>query len=331
MTITLTATSAGFHWVSGVGDLLSPDLLLRAPTGSGPAITRDGSGDAWLWEGVGGTARLTGATPGAAPDAAPDVVQVSFEAITFYREDLKIGEIRLDDPLQIDALFAALDGEDAPAWAGPRDLGLDELLQHEGFAFRGAQGNDVLDLSTEIFPIYHTVVLEGRRGDDALSAGRGDSHLKGGHGNDTLFALGGEAKLTGGRGDDVVSIGVWSEGSLARGGAGQDVLISSNGDDRLAGGKGDDRLDGGRGDDVLRGGMGEDILTGGAGADQFIFRAAHEGVDTITDFELGIDTLSLRGGDLEAATLAQRGEDLLITWGADSGALLLGVALDDWI
>ena len=67
---------------------------------------------------------------------------------------------------------------------------------------------------------------------------------------------------------------------------------------------GDDRLQGGKGDDLLSGGDGHDLLTGGEGRDTFRVTAfgsednASEtrGNSVITDFERGVDRLSLRTG-----------------------------------
>ena len=55
-----------------------------------------------------------------------------------------------------------------------------------------------------------------------------------------------------------------------------------------------DMLTGTDGDDLLDGLLGDDTYTGGAGADQFVFAIA-QGVDTITDFEVGTDQISLGG------------------------------------
>ncbi|NJM96233.1 MAG: hypothetical protein HC800_02625 [Phormidesmis sp. RL_2_1] len=88
------------------------------------------------------------------------------------------------------------------------------------------------------------------------------------------------------------------------GGAGNDRIGGKSGNDRLFGDAGNDQIWGDDGDDILRGGLGNDILTGdnfsgGQGRDTFIL-AAGEGTDTITDFEIGIDTLQILG----ATTLA---------------------------
>jgi Ca2+-binding RTX toxin-like protein len=79
-------------------------------------------------------------------------------------------------------------------------------------------------------------------------------------------------------------------------GNGSDNMTGLGGNDILNGGDGNDKLDGGLGDDTLTGGDGNDTLTGGKGADTFRFETALNGltnVETITDFERGVDTLEL--------------------------------------
>ena len=70
------------------------------------------------------------------------------------------------------------------------------------------------------------------------------------------------------------------------------TLAGTVGDDILAGSPGADTISGGAGDDVVIDGGGSDILTGGKGADLFVFDADGQ-VDTVTDFEPGIDRLDL--------------------------------------
>ncbi|MEQ8194723.1 MAG: calcium-binding protein, partial [Rhodospirillales bacterium] len=55
----------------------------------------------------------------------------------------------------------------------------------------------------------------------------------------------------------------------------------------IIGGGGADTLTGGGGDDILTGGAGADTLTGGSGSDTFVYNAAGEFGDTITDFVAG--------------------------------------------
>jgi len=73
-----------------------------------------------------------------------------------------------------------------------------------------------------------------------------------------------------------------------------DLTFANLGDgDELIGGDGSDTLEGGGGDDTLQGGLDIDELIGGDGNDLFLI-AAGEGLDTITDFDVG-DTILLQG------------------------------------
>jgi Ca2+-binding RTX toxin-like protein len=74
------------------------------------------------------------------------------------------------------------------------------------------------------------------------------------------------------------------------------AITGNSGNNTLNGAAGDDTLIGGAGNDRLFGGFGNDDLTGGTGADTFIFHSAPNAVtnvDTITDFSVADDTISL--------------------------------------
>lgn len=89
--------------------------------------------------------------------------------------------------------------------------------------------------------------------------------------------------MNGANGDDTIG-----------GGRGRDVLLRGEGEDALLGGSGNDRLRGQAGDDLLVGGRGQDLLWGNNGEDTFLFQG-NWGRDQIKDFELGSDTLFIRG------------------------------------
>ena len=80
------------------------------------------------------------------------------------------------------------------------------------------------------------------------------------------------------------------------------TLEGGDGGDDLYGWVGNDSLDGGNGNDVLTGDGGVDTLTGGSGTDYFRFGSTptrHDSLvgagnrDVVTDFEHGIDKLSI--------------------------------------
>ena len=108
---------------------------------------------------------------------------------------------------------------------------------------------------------------------------------------------------------------------------------------------GNDSLSGGGGRDLIFGGRGNDVMVGGAGADTFQFNEASIS-DTITDFEIGVNTLAIasalwdaNGGAAGIAALAQRTADgVEIDFGGGETILLSGLTstadlqsdLDEW-
>ena len=79
-----------------------------------------------------------------------------------------------------------------------------------------------------------------------------------------------------------------------------DVIYGLGGNDTLDGRGGNDIIFGGDGDDTLTGGSGNDTLSGGEGFDDFRFDPSNEneGLDVITDFTVGEDTIVLRAQDV---------------------------------
>jgi hypothetical protein len=134
--------------------------------------------------------------------------------------------------------------------------------------------------------------LFGGDDDDEIFGLAGADHLAGGRGSDTIFGGAGNDRISGGAGNDRIS-----------GGAGNDRINGGAGNDRIFGGAGADVLAGGRGDDRLVGGAGVDTLTGGPGADRFVYRAAGEALDRITDFAPDQDDELVLTGALTGAAV----------------------------
>ncbi|MEM9451316.1 MAG: hypothetical protein AAGA75_22650, partial [Cyanobacteria bacterium P01_E01_bin.6] len=99
-----------------------------------------------------------------------------------------------------------------------------------------------------------------------------------------------------------------ADGGFVFAGNGNDFVLGSNRNDLLSGDAGRDTIDGGAGDDLIMGVTGNDLLTGGKGSDVFIFGNG-DGRDTITDFEVGSDSIGLVEGELvfEDLTITQVG------------------------
>lgn len=211
----------------------------------------------------------------------------------------------------------------------------DELFGH--YNFQGGDGDDTLRTRNGLD------TLNGGDGNDTLNAGSGADTLIGGDGNDILIGGLGTDTMSGGAGNDTIyyTVGDFffhNDGSGARdvGGSGIDTLImehygwfrtdslSQFGFEKFVGGVnhdevvgdldsvdydlqglgGDDELTAAGGQDRLDGGIGFNVLTGGAGADTFAFTAHNGHLDTITDFEDGLDRIEIAFGSLSFADLA---------------------------
>lgn len=111
------------------------------------------------------------------------------------------------------------------------------------------------------------------------------------------------------------------QGGTLSGGAGADAISGTGLDDMILGAGGDDVLSGKAGNDVLVDGAGSDLLTGGAGQDLFIFQADGE-IDTITDFERGVDQLDLSFWpglySLNLATVATTATGATLSFGSET-------------
>ncbi len=187
-------------------------------------------------------------------------------------------------------------------------------------------------------------LLTGDAGDDMLEGGHGDDTISGGTQNDSLAGGGDKDQISGGDGDDRIDGGLaadvllgdagkdtllggdgndsalgGSQNDWIAGGLGKDTLSGNSGADQVSGDAGNDlvqgdigtdTLYGGDGADTLVGGTEADMLEGGAGADVFRFLtladSANAAMDTITDFELGLDRIDLSRIDAVAGALGNQ-------------------------
>ncbi|MDY6940637.1 MAG: DUF4347 domain-containing protein [Cyanobacteriota bacterium] len=230
------------------------------------------------------------------------------------------------------------------------DLGNDTLIGGNGIITDpDVTGNDLL------FGLEGNDVMEGNQGNDSIVGGNGDDAGRGGQDDDILWGEAGNDRLLGDLGNDTVCGGQGNDtligsngitGSADDGndklcaGGGDDIAFGNSGDDEICGGSGNDALYGGRGNDTVKGGsgndvlfgdLGSDLLMGGAGIDVFVL-APGSGIDTITDFEVGVDTIALSGGltfEAIAITLSDTGDTTIISAGDEQLAFLSGaLALD---
>ena len=155
--------------------------------------------------------------------------------------------------------------------------------------------------------------LSGGKGNDTLHGGKSDDLVRGDAGNDFIYGDNGNDILSGGEGNDTifgdrdsngVSVDANGQQDCINGGSGDDLLYGNEGQDTLNGGDGNDTLYGGKDNDILNGGAGDDwlcgdtadnTLMGGPGSDRFVL-ASNIGIDSVLDFEVGIDKFALAGG-----------------------------------
>ena len=253
-----------------------------------------------------------------------------------------------------DFILTGLDRHDATS---TQAIDLTQAPYQRVESFRGAEdyGNTITgnELANNLVGGAQADTLRSGAGDDHVLAGAGNDVLYGDGGNDNLNGGEGDDRfyldadhntVVGGGGIDTVDYSALASdihidvdlqlGVTLKTNGNEDPLlrfqtdllshienvVASNQDSILRGSETDNILTGGSGDDRLTGHSGNDTLTGGGGADAFFFTEDSAGVDTITDFEVGIDTfdisaLNLGTSDFNAllATAEQTGSDVLLT------------------
>ncbi|MEB3884339.1 pre-peptidase C-terminal domain-containing protein, partial [Lyngbya sp. CCY1209] len=162
-------------------------------------------------------------------------------------------------------------------------------------------GNDSIIMSQ--LPSDQTAYFSASPFPDAIALLEGDDSalndntgriFYGNQGNDTMTGGGGNDTLFGGQNDDFLEAG--GGNSILFGNLGNDNLSGGPGNDSLYGGAGNDVVIGGSGNSIVSGDKGLDTLTGSGGANQFILASSGADRDVITDFQPGIDKMSLPAG-----------------------------------
>lgn len=165
-----------------------------------------------------------------------------------------------------------------------------------------------------------------------LINGVGGGRIDGLRGEDFMFGSDAGDTLFGGANDDFIYAGAGND--FAGGSNGNDTVLGGAGDDTVLGGGrndvGNDLLSGGEGNDTIVAGNGSDTVIGGAGQDAFVFNVGQlNGVDTVVDFEEGVDTIRVRGA-ADGSTLSYDSTTGLISLNGQAIAQAdPGLELDD--
>lgn len=180
----------------------------------------------------------------------------------------------------------------------------DQLVSYGGHdIIHGGDGSDSLQGGDGNDHLYGQSPNGGPDGNDNLSGDGGNDYLQGNAGDDGLFGGDGSDRIQGGQGNDVIRGDAGNDS--VNGNLGNDIIDGGADNDSLRGGQGDDEISGGSGNDFLSGDAGIDELTGGAGIDRFVFIAGGSLIgpdnsrlggitlDTVTDFEHGIDSIAI--------------------------------------
>lgn len=337
--IKINATDAGFFNLSPLGDALAPNVFLKTAVNARGDIhstaTSWESAESPMYDDFG--IDLIAAFVTSPTDKLGMQAQVEVSEITYFRieagEKIVTATMKLPEPIPLTATYDQI-AIDTYGWIAEAGSTLEDVLQTEGFSFKGGNGDDIFAPHATVLPSYADNTLRGRGGDDHLTGGLGDDTIKGGTGDDTLIDPDGTNFLSGQSGNDILHLGDGSDNSIAKGGKGDDHLFSGAGSDTLRGGAGNDVLEGGRGDDRLLGGQGDDVLAGGSGsdflkghqgADHFVFNTEEYGHDQIADFTDNIDLMVLNDlAGFNDLSITQNGDDTFISWAGDSDITLSG-------
>ncbi|MFC3616077.1 hypothetical protein ACFORG_20190 [Lutimaribacter marinistellae] len=179
-------------------------------------------------------------------------------------------------------------------------------------------GETIMLADGSIFLVRTGSPIDGEGGTDVYltrmidaSENETDRVLIGTDGIDRLLGHEGNDRIEGKEADDHIG-----------GGNGNDSMFGNAGDDSLTGDDGEDTILGGSGDDTIDGGAGNDSIESGDGADTIIL-AAGGGNDTVTDFDIGMDSVQGAG-----FTIGTDGDDRQFSLPDGTTITLAGVPLN---
>lgn len=184
--------------------------------------------------------------------------------------------------------------------------GADLLYADYDANFNIAAGNDILRGGKGNDSLYSQVgndSLYGGMGDDGIFGGSGSDRLYGENGADVLNGFAGNNTLLGGKGNDVYIVEDASDAIAEYRSEGIDEVrsyfsytLGNNLENLTLFGYDSISGTGNALNNVISGNEGDNSLTGGLGMDTFLFLGPSYGSDTITDFAIADDTISVLAG-----------------------------------
>lgn len=195
------------------------------------------------------------------------------------------------------------------------------------------------ELSAETGDKTAAHMFGGKSNSEAHSSA-GEQRMIGSSGDDVIDANTGNDTVSGADGDDLIATGI--DNDLAYGGSGDDMIWGGDGDDTLNGSSGNDFLHGGRGDDLLFGGQGHDTIFSGEGNNTLVgggedainrFHFYEDGGDdTIADFKVGLDLITLQDDidPLSVELYEDKDGNTVLNYAESGSVQLKDVALKDF-
>ena len=151
-------------------------------------------------------------------------------------------------------------------------------------------GSGLLDLVAKFDPADYSYVFDANAG--RLDHGLGTASVAAKVTGATSWHINAdEPEWTDYNTEDKAAGNDWYQPNTFRASDHDPMLIGLNLVKSITGTSGNDTIVGTDGDDVIEGGLGRDTLTGKGGKNQFVYRSGADGLDAITDFKPGQDTL----------------------------------------
>lgn len=222
--------------------------------------------------------------------------------------------------------------------------------------FIPAVQEDVLRNMENVIGTAFNDTIHGNMSNNVIRGGAGADYIDGKVGSDTVSYEDASFVMTASTPTEGVDVDLLRERQVGGhaegdrlfsienviGSAFNDTIRGSDLNNRLEGGAGNDKLYGRDGLDTLISGRGADILDGGAGADTFLYRSVEDsgrminanatsdfgmvqefGIDTIQNFQSGLDKIDLREVDANLNVSGDQSFVFVNTFSGRAGELIL--------